>query len=103
MAEIRDGKLVVQTPAGTLVAYESTDPNNPGIYIDLQRNGFGVDAPLLLTEYTNTEADLGTHGFVVTRVWRDALKEDYSDRIVHENIRGFFETTDENGNAGEYQ
>ena len=46
---IRDGKLYVDTPKGTLVAYAGTDPDYPGIYIDLQRPGFDVDAPLVLT------------------------------------------------------
>ena len=32
--EIKDKKLLVHTPQGRLVAYASSDPYNPGIYID---------------------------------------------------------------------
>ena len=101
--EIRDGKLYVETPLGTLVAYAGNDSDNPGIYIDLQRNGFGSDAPLTLVEYTRTEADLEKEGHIITRVWGDVSAEGYSNRIVHAQLKAFFSNEDANGEVKEYQ
>lgn len=101
--EIRDGKLCVDTPLGTLVAYAGTDPEYPGIYIDLQRPGFSVDAPLVLTECTETEGDL-EDGVpqIITRIWGPVTEEEYSDRVVHSDIREFFMEKKEDGTNEEY-
>lgn len=101
--EIRDGKLCVETPLGTLVAYAGTDPAYPGIYIDLQRNGFGIDAPLALVEFTETEADMENEGNIISRIWGDVSEEDYSERIVHTGIADFFSAEDVDGNKQEYR
>lgn len=68
--------LKIETPLGTIRVYEATDPNCPGVYIDL-----GND-PLALVEYTETEADQEGEK-IITRVWADTKKEDYTYRIVH--------------------
>lgn len=101
--EIRDGKLCVETPLGTLVAYAGTDPAYPGIYIDLQRNGFGTDAPLVLAEFTETEADMENEGNLISRIWGNVSEEDYSDRVVHTGIADFFSTEDATGSKQEYR
>ena len=82
--EIKDKRLLVHTSQGVLVAYASSDPNNPGIYIDLKING--VEYPVALVEYTEMEGVLEKEGHIITRVWRDILKEGYTDRIVHEGF-----------------
>ena len=101
--EIRDGKLCVETPLGTLVAYAGTDPAYPGIYIDLQKNGFGTDAPLVLVEFTETEADMENEGNLISRIWGNVSEEDYSDRIVHTGIADFFRTENVAGSKQEYR
>lgn len=83
---IRDQKLCVEIPMGTLIAYSSCDPEYPGIYIDLQREGFEEDSPLALVEYTETEADLEPQGHIISRIWGNVSKEDYSNRIVHKGF-----------------
>ena len=82
--EIKDKRLLVLTSQGVLVAYASSDPNNPGIYIDLKIND--VEYPVALVEYTEMEGVLEKEGHIITRVWRDILKEGYTDRIVHEGF-----------------
>ena len=100
---IRDGKLYVDTPKGTLVAYAGTDPDYPGIYIDLQRPGFGVDAPLVLTECTQTEADMREGApHIITRIWGSVVEEEYTDRIVHTEIQDFFSVQKEDGSYEKY-
>lgn len=101
--EIRDGKLYVETPLGTFVAYAGGDSDYPGIYIDLQRSGFDSEAPLALVEYTRTEADFEGEGHIITRVWGDVSAEDYSSRVVHDQLETFFSTVDVNGEVKEYQ
>lgn len=82
--EIKDKRLLVHTSQGVLVAYASSAPNNPGIYIDLKIND--VEYPVALVEYTEMEGVLEKEGHIITRVWRDILKEGYTDRIVHEGF-----------------
>ena len=90
MAEVKDGKLYVNTPFGTLMAYSKGEPDNPGICIDLCRDGAAVDAPLILTEYTDTEGDVEVGGHIITRVWGPVTEEEYSERTIHTNIEAFF-------------
>ena len=89
-SKIADGKLLVETPFGTLVAYSSSDPYYPGIYIDLRRDGFPEDMPVALIESTDTEADAEGKGNLITRVWGDGKEQDYTDRIIHKNMDEFF-------------
>ena len=88
---ITDDKLRVETPFGTLIAYASVDPDYPGIYIDMQRDGMDGDMGVALVEYTETEADIENSGHLITRVWGDGQDQDYTERVVHKNIEKFFE------------
>ena len=88
--KIVDDKLLIETPFGTLVAYASVDPEYPGIYIDLRREGMDCDMPVALVEYTETEVFCSNKPVLITRVWADAEDQDYTERVVHENIEKFF-------------
>ena len=90
VAYIADDKLRVATPLGTLIVYASNDPEYPGIYIDLRRDGFDVDMPVALVETTETEADQADGVFLISRAWGDATSDEYTDRVVHKNIERFF-------------
>ena len=83
------GKLTVETPMGTMIAYPSSDSHYPGILIDLHRPDCKTDAPLCMSEYTETEGDAeGAH--IITRVWEDVRSMEYTDRFIHEKIDEFF-------------
>lgn len=87
-----ENKLCVKTPIGDLIVYPATDPEHPGVYIDLHRKGYPADMSVALIEGVNDEADLcGSH--LITRVWGDAKSEDYTDRIIHKNVETFFGDT----------
>lgn len=87
-------KMEAKTPLGTLTAYKSTDPAHPGIYIDLCRDDKAV--PLALVEYSEDDVDSDIkENAVVTRVWGDGGQEDYTERIIHENIEKAFEAFEE--------
>ena len=81
------GEMRVETPLGTLVATAATDPQHPGIYIDLRRTGESDDVPLALVEFSADDADFpdGDQN-LITRVWGNARQEDYTMRTVHQNI-----------------
>lgn len=77
---------LVKTPIGTLKAYAATDPAHPGIYIDLIHPKTGEEISLALVEYceaSDQDTDLPEKEGIITRVWGDRRKEDYTDRILH--------------------
>lgn len=82
-------QIIVETPLGSLVIYQSGDPEYPGVYIDLRREGCGLDAPLAMVEYTATEVDLETPS-VITRTWDDVRQEGHQTRVVHSGIEEYF-------------
>ena len=82
--------LRVETPLGGIIARSATDPNHPGIYIDLRRGVDDPDMPLALVEFAADEADLPEA--LITRVWGDAMQEDYTTRVDHQNIEQYFTT-----------
>ena len=91
-----DGVLKVETPAGTLLAQPIIDSKFPGIAISLTRPGAEIGRMLALTEFCsgdNTDCPdfPAMDDEVITRVWGDGLNEDYTTRVVHENIEKFFE------------
>ena len=91
-----DGVLKVETPAGTLLAQPVIDSKFPGIAISLTRPGAEIGRMLALTEFCsgdNTDCPdfPAMDDEVITRVWGDGLNEDYTTRVVHENIEKFFE------------
>lgn len=77
-------RLKVKTPMGTLIAYPSTDPNNPGIFIDLKRKGTDCLLNLAGTECQIDENKLVSH------VWGDASHEDTTHDVTHENVDAYF-------------
>lgn len=82
--------ITVKTELGNLTAYPSTDPAHPGIYIDLKRDG-ECGAPIAMTEFSCDEADLEEGAaHIITRVWNNCAKEDYSTRVVHKGIEEYF-------------
>ena len=94
-----DIDMYVDTPAGTLHAYAAIDPDYPGIYIDLHREGYSCDAPLILLDFTRTEnpecrnPKVAEKGLLVCRSWRDVRKEDYDEdyRVIFIGYDDFFE------------
>lgn len=85
-------KLRVKTEIGELIVYPATDPEHPGVYIDLHRDGCLCDLSIALIEGVKDEAD-ADGSYLITRVWGDANKEDYTDRIIHKNVETFFGDT----------
>ena len=76
---------------GAIIARAATDPDHPGIYVDLRRTGAGADMPLALIEYAADEGDLPEgQPNIITRVWGDAAREDYTYRAAHGGIERFF-------------
>jgi len=92
-------RLRMETPLGTLVARHTTDPDYPGIELELVRPGCEVGMPVALVEYCsadNADTDLPEIApELITRVWGDAMNEDYTERVVHDHIEEFFK---EDGN-----
>ena len=91
----RDGsRLHVDAELGQLVAYLSTDPEHPGIYIDLKRGGSDCMAPVAMVEYTSDDCKTSMGNIppsIVCRVWGDATKEDYTDLAICHNLDEYFE------------
>ena len=85
--------LRTETPLGAIIARAATDPNHPGIYIDLRRGVDDPDMPLALVEFSADDADfLDGEQNIITRVWGNARQEDYTVRTVHQNIEHYFST-----------
>lgn len=83
--------LSVDTPLGTIVVNAATDPEHPGVYIELHRSGIGCDMPLAMVEFSADDTDFSEgEQYIVTRVWSDASQEDYTDRLVHKGVEDYF-------------
>ena len=75
----QDNRLRIETKLGQLVAYPSSDPAHPGIYIDLKREGAPCMAPVALVEFTDDDcSDSGQDipPSIICRVWANAMEED---------------------------
>lgn len=84
-------RIAVETPLGTIIASPATDPNHPGISIDLRRLGYNGELNLGLVEFADDEGDFPEgKGHIITRVWGNGRQEDYTRRVVHEGIEDFF-------------
>ena len=87
-------RLRMETPLGTLVARCATDPDYPGIELELVRPGCEVGMPVALVEFCsadNADTDLPEIApELITRIWGDALNEEYTERVVHDHIEEFF-------------
>lgn len=95
---IPNPSLYVETPVGKLHAYPATDPNYPGIYVDLERDNKRAAAPLLLLDFSHTEfpecenPEAAEKGVLVCRCWQDVRQEDYEekDRTIFTGYDEFF-------------
>lgn len=74
----------VETPRGLTRTTPNTDKENPGLWIEPYRPGDEAGMSLALVEYSGEEKEL------VTRVWRNAVSEDYMDKITHKYIDEYF-------------
>lgn len=89
----QDNRLRIETKLGQLVAYPSSDPAHPGIYIDLKREGASCMAPVALVEFTDDDcSDSGQDipPSIICRVWANAMEEDYTDAVVCQNLDEYF-------------
>lgn len=95
--------LRVETPLGALLARVQGDPDHPGIYIDLRRQDADQDLLLALVEFCEDEGDLpdGKH-CIITRVWDEAMQDEYSYRHIHKGIEDYFKTDEDQGSAKAY-
>lgn len=86
----------VDTPLGIITVKTAVDPAHPGVYIDLRRKGTDLEMPLALVEFSADDADYpdGTEN-LITRVWGNAMKEDYTYRAVHQKIQEYFAAEEE--------
>lgn len=77
-------KLTVATPLGYLTATPSTDPDHPGISIDLSpMDEAGGEIPVSYTETDSSGPDIT----LATRVWGDAASEDpTTGPIFHQGL-----------------
>jgi len=87
----------VETPLGAIIVRPTTDPQHPGVWIDLRRPDADCDASLVLVEFAEDEGDREVPS-IITRVWGDICDEEYSVRVVHENIEKYFSTEEAGGN-----
>lgn len=89
----KQGNVIrVDTPLGAIIARPSDyGEEYPGLFVDLRRTDADQDLLLALVEFTKDEGGYPEgEGHIITRVYRDAMKDEYSDRIVHERIEDYF-------------
>ncbi len=79
----------IETPLGAIIVRESRDPEHPGVWVDLRRTDADMDASLALIEYCKDEGDLNDAA-IITRVWGDAMNDEYTERVVHTGVEQFF-------------
>ena len=85
-------EFVVETPIGKLKIYakhEGTDSpaDYPGVWIDFIDPTTGNAIPLSCVEYDPNGGDHG--GSIYTRVYGDALSEEPTESVYHENLSGY--------------
>lgn len=92
----------VDTPLGIITVKAAVDPAHPGVYIDLRREGTDLEMPLALVEFSADDADYpdGAEN-LITRVWGNAMKEDYTHREVHQKIQEYFAAEETESGAAE--
>lgn len=81
----KDNMLKVKTPMGTLIAYPSTDPMNPGIFIDLKREGHDADLNLSGTE-CQIDEDRPERTQLVSHIWGSGSHEDTTHDVTHDHV-----------------
>lgn len=82
-----------ETTLGVISVKPTESKEYPGFWIDIHREEADVDAPLALVEFTGTEVDLEVPA-IITRVWDDVTKEEYTTRCIHTGIDEYFEEED---------
>lgn len=93
MPEAPSHDLQVDTPLGAIIIRAATDPVHPGVYIDLRRADTDQDMPLALVEFSADDADRPNgEKNLITRIWGDGTLEDYTMRVVHQNVETYFAT-----------
>lgn len=85
----RTRELTVDTPMGTLVAYPSTDSQNPGVFVDLWRPGTGCALNLAAVECSIDEGEHGSPSLKL-HAWGDGGKEDATLHTAFQNIDAYF-------------
>ena len=78
--------MKMETPLGTLTVHKSDNANYQGFWIELHRPNELIGMTVALVEVDKTEKEPQ----LSTRVWGDGVKEDYTTKVVHENIEEFF-------------
>lgn len=77
------------TPLGTLFVEPSSDPEYPGIWIVLKRNG--IDKSLALVECDTTD-----NSRLFAWIWGNE-QEDYTHKIAYNKIEEYFKRTEGEG------
>jgi hypothetical protein len=87
---------VIDTTLGQLVVELSSDPDYPGVYVDLHRDGCECDATLALVECPTTDWD-SDKPEIITRIWDNVVQEDFQTKVAHTGIEEYFEGGDNSG------
>ncbi|MEG1563819.1 MAG: hypothetical protein RR365_08845 [Bacteroides sp.] len=81
----------VDTPLGAILARENSDPAHPGVWLDLRRADVACDMTLALVEFSDDESGFPEgEQHIVTRVWGEASRDDYTTKVIHGGIEDFF-------------
>ena len=79
----------------SVVIKAGDDPKHPGIYIDLHHPNDDYDIPLVLVEFSADDADNPSgEPRIASYICGDSAIEDYTNRVVHQNIEEYFRTED---------
>lgn len=83
----KEFSLETNTPIGTLFVEPSSDPEYPGFWIVLKRNG--IDKSLALVECDTTD-----NSRLFALIWGNE-QEDYTHKIAYNGIEEYFERMEE--------
>ena len=78
-------QIRVATGQGTLIATSCTDPNYPGIWLEIDRPEFGNSVAVAKLEVYEDS------GRVVLDVYSDALQDEVTEQIPIENLDSLIE------------
>lgn len=86
----------VETPLGTIIARPSDyGERYPGLFVTLHRDDADRDLLLALVKVINENDErTESEGRIITRVYGDALAEEYTERVIHEKIEDYFKAKD---------
>lgn len=79
--------MEIKTPIGSIIITESIDQNNPGVYVDLKKDGIDYTLNLAVIECQCRENGPAR---LVTHVWSDAAQEDPTHDVEHRNVEAYF-------------